>query len=66
MENQEKHDLFNKLKKLIEPVSAINLESMVSNIDDRLLLTIGLLLYYGETFANCDFLNDLEWKVSLS
>lgn len=64
--NQEKIDLFNRLKNLIEPISAINLELMVKNIDDRIVLAIGLLLYYGKTYADVDFLNELEWKVKLS
>lgn len=56
----KKYMMFNQLKKYLEPNVVINLMNNVKNIDDRLILTFGMLLFYGGKYSDLDFLNKME------
>ncbi|NKC58971.1 hypothetical protein HED34_03220 [Vagococcus fluvialis] len=58
--NKEKEEVFNILKKSVEPKSLENLIFRVKNIDDLLKLGIALLVSYGGKYDDINFLSMME------
>lgn len=54
---EEKNQVFNSLKRTVDPKSLENLLNWVTNIDDKLILIFGLLLSYDNKNNELDFLN---------
>lgn len=54
---EKKEEVFNTLKKGVEPKSLENLVNRVKKIDDLIIFSFAMLLSYGGKNDDTDFLN---------